>query len=146
MFSQSAVSAVFAMTPGSFSFHRLERLSLKRESEKVIESGRRAARGGFVLYWCDQAESGSELSRAHRPSRRISIRISRDFGSAPRRNRAKRIVREIFRVEKHRLRESIDIVVKIRPLANPEDLRLQVLRPRFLELCETAGILNGSAA
>ncbi len=134
------------MKSGQFKLARSERISLNREAEKIIESGRRTAGNGFVLYWSDQSESLSPLSGARMPSRRISVRVSRDFGSAPRRNRAKRIVREVFRLEKHRLRERTDIIIKIRPLSNPEDLSFSVLRPRILELCASAGILEAGAS
>ncbi len=129
------------MSVKDFGYNRLEHLHLKREAEKVLELGTRVANSCFVLRWCDQAKSLSELSGKNTPSRRIAIRIPREFGSAPERNRAKRIVREIFRHEKSRLRERIDLIVKIKPLANPAQLHLNYLRPQFLKLCATAGIL-----
>lgn len=48
---------------------------------------------------------------------RLGITITRKFGNSPERNRFKRIVREAFRLCRHQLPPSLDLVVRPRSLA-----------------------------
>lgn len=62
---------------------------------------------------------------------RLGITVTRKFGNAPKRNRFKRIVREAFRLCRHRLRSHIDMNIKPRSAAlkaKPTEIVTDLLR------------------
>src|SRR5690606_8970974 len=50
-----------------------------------------------------------------RPSPRLGLSVSRRVGTAPRRNRIKRLLREAFRLMRHDFPRAYDIVIVVRP-------------------------------
>lgn len=80
-------------TPPRLNFRRLQRLTLDREYRAVYEARVRLVRGGYLL--------------SSRPNslgwHRLGIAVPRAVGSAPRRNRFKRLIRESFRLMQHTL-------------------------------------------
>ncbi|PWU05749.1 MAG: ribonuclease P protein component [Verrucomicrobia bacterium] len=66
--------------------------------------------------------------------RRFGVIASTKVGNAVRRNRAKRVFREIFRLNQELLPESVDIVIVVRN--NFEDYSYKDLTERFVRLCE----------
>lgn len=72
------------------------------------------------------------------PNVRLGVTLSKKFGNAVERNRAKRQVREIFRLQKHRLRPGLDLVF----LVYPGEYSYHDRERQFLQLAAKAGILG----
>lgn len=104
-----------------FTFKKEERLRKKREFEKAFAEGKKISNRNLVIY-IRQNESGFS---------RLGIVVSRKFGNAPRRNRFKRIIREIFRLNKEIIPKGIDIIVI--PTKNTE-MKFTSLKDAFIGL------------
>ncbi len=99
-------------------FRRGDRLLHKSEFDRAFEGGRKAFVRGLVVYVHDGAVGHP----------RIGLVTSRKFGNAVRRNRARRLLREAFRLEKGAL-PPLDIVALPQPgrAPDPRDLVRAVL-------------------
>lgn len=82
------------------------RLHLKREFERVFQQGTKVV-GPDVVLW--------HLRREGASGTRLSVVVSSKLGTAVRRNRLKRLVRECFRLSRGKLAGGSDIVVYPRP-------------------------------
>ncbi len=89
------------MRKGKESFGKHEKIRKRSEYLTVYERGRRRHSANFTVIVLN------EPGRA----RRLGITVSRRVGNAVERNRIKRLVREFFRLNKHRLVSSQDIVI-----------------------------------
>jgi ribonuclease P protein component len=69
---------------------------------------------------------------------RLGLAISGRFGNAVRRNRLKRILREIFRLHKAQLPPGTDMIFSVRPFETP--LFYRTLEPVVQELWKKAGL------
>jgi ribonuclease P protein component len=67
---------------------------------------------------------------------RFGVSLSKKFGNAVERNRAKRQVREIFRLHKHRLQPGFDLVF----LVYPGEYDYHDRERQFLQLVARAGL------
>jgi len=67
---------------------------------------------------------------------RLGVTLSKKFGNAVERNRAKRQVREIFRLHKHRLRPGLDLVF----LVYPGEFDYHDRERQFVQLATKAGL------
>lgn len=85
---------------------RRERLASRDEFQAVFHQGRRVERPSVLILW-----------RAGRGPRRAGFAVSRQLVGAVRRNRARRRVREAYRVSQHVLPEWVWLVVVARPRA-----------------------------
>lgn len=81
------------------------RLSRSADFDRVFRSGRSHACREFVLYVFPRAEEAPP---------RLGLSVSRKVGGAVQRNRVKRLVREAFSAESHRLPAGMDAVVVAR--------------------------------
>jgi len=90
---------------GSFRFRREEHLKKGSEIRKVFSKGKRVGCRGVKLF---VLENGF-------PRNRICFTFSRGFAGAVKRNRARRIGREAYRVLKSGLNHGYDLVVLVYP-------------------------------
>lgn len=112
-------------------FKKSERLSYTREFFRVKKKGR--------YFFC----AGLTLNILHEDSvlpARLGLVVGRKYGNAVQRNRIKRLLREAFRLNKHRIKKGCDIVALPRPLK--ERPRYRELEKDFMMLCRTAGVLS----
>lgn len=84
-----------------FTFRKNQRLVENSEFRTVIESGVRINGGFFTLYVLEN-EVGFP---------RLGVSVSKRCGKAYLRNRAKRLFREVFRLNQHNLAEKYDYLV-----------------------------------
>jgi ribonuclease P protein component len=82
------------------SFSRKHRLSKSSDFKRIFTKGKRTATPLFVIY----------SLRNHLPYSRLGIQVKARIGTAVRRNRIKRIVREVFRRIKQETPEPVDLV------------------------------------
>jgi ribonuclease P protein component len=87
-------------------FPRSERLTRAEEFQAVFQRGARIERPSVLLLW-----------RETQGRRQAGFAVSRQIGGAVRRNRARRRVREAYRVSRRRLPEGVQLVVVARPRA-----------------------------
>jgi len=96
---------------GRFSLPACRRIRRERDFTRVIKEGIR-----FKGDTCSFAYAPNE-----RGFSRLGISVGRKYGSAVKRNRFKRLVREVFRVKKDAF-PPVDVVVMPRRTAAPVDL------------------------
>src|SRR5689334_6615954 len=106
-------------------FRRDERLRHKRDFKRVFERGRRYNYSGLTMWVLPRAAKDDRKSR-------LGLAVSKAYGNAVARNRIKRLIREVFRLHKARLREPIDMVVSARGQLNKP--RYQSVEPVLLKL------------
>ncbi len=93
------------------------RLLKHSDFDRVYKQGRRHFSSHMTVFYLRQAEGGA----------RIGFTVGRVLGGAVARNRIKRRLREAVRLERSRLKESVDVVV------NPKKSVLMVEFPVLLE-------------
>jgi ribonuclease P protein component len=82
-------------------FPREARLILKKDFTAVLDTGRKTANRDFVLWW--------KASAAAIP--RLGVMATKKTGGAVRRNRLKRLVREVFRLNSGNIGGPVDMVL-----------------------------------
>jgi ribonuclease P protein component len=89
----------------TYSFPKTHRIRSRADFSAVFESRVRHARGPIIGY-----ARPNDL-----PHPRLGISIGRAAGTAPRRNRIKRLLREAFRLHQHDWPRGYDLVLVVRP-------------------------------
>ena len=92
-------------------FPRSSRLTSRRQYRAIYGDGVRVRRSSLTLF-----SRPNDLGRC-----RLGITATRKCGNAVRRNRIKRVLREIFRNHRARFETGIDLVVNARPGADFDD-------------------------
>ena len=120
-----------AQTPSSrLTFPRASRLKMRGEFARAKAQGRRLVCGCLIA---------NVLPRAAGQSSRLGVVTSRKIGGAVVRSRARRLLREGFRLHQHGLTKPVDLVLIARPsiagkkLAEVEIDLVRVLRQAGLE-------------
>ena len=108
-------------------------LSLKENHlfRALYHRGKSAARKSMVMY---------VMKRRNQPVNHLGITVSVKLGCAVERNRARRRIRETYRLNETRLKSGFDIVIVARKPA--VDGPFELLQKDFLLLCEQLGVLE----
>ena len=112
-------------------FKKSERLCHTRDFQRVKHNGR---------YFFFNGISARILKTQVDKPVRLGIIVGRKFGIAVKRNRVKRIIREVFRLNKHRLEKGHDIVVV--PRTSAIDFSCLDMEKAIIHICATAGIIT----
>lgn len=110
-----------------------ERLHQKADFTAVFRQGKRFVSSGLLLWVYARPDAGAQKPR-------LGLAIPRTFGNAVRRNRLKRLLREVFRLRKHELRRGVDLVFSARPIKS--DLAYASIEPLVLDLWKKAQLLT----
>jgi len=106
-----------------FQFRKAEHLTRKKEFERVFDEGKVFKNNEVVLYVIPNDFLHS----------RLGLVVSKKVGNSPRRNRAKRLLREAYRLNKHLLKTHVDIIAIPRhPFSS--DLKLSDVEDGFKNL------------
>jgi ribonuclease P protein component len=114
-----------------FTFKRTERIHLQKDFLKVLKFGRRLVHPAILIFVYPRKNGG--------PVRRLGLITSRKIGIAAKRNRLKRRLREIFRLNKNNIKPGFDIV--FRPQASASKLNYSQLSSTVLSLLMKAGVI-----
>lgn len=87
-----------------YTFPKSERLLKKGEFLRVYSQGKKRQGQYLILYILNK-----------QPSRKIGISVSKKTGNAVKRNRAKRLIREAYRLNKDSLSNNIHLVIAAKP-------------------------------
>jgi ribonuclease P protein component len=103
-----------------FTFGRQLRVLKRADFERILREGRRATDQRLTLWVLPNGL----------PHPRLGLVVGRKYGGAVRRNRAKRLLREAFRLHQHELPAGFDLVCAPRSGAalNLEDVTASLLR------------------
>lgn len=104
-----------------FSFIKKNRLSNNYDFENVLKNGKHFKCEFFAL----------KILKNNLEYSRLGIRINKKIGNSVKRNKIKRIIREIFRINKNEFNENIDIVVI--PYSNILSANFDTIREEFLK-------------
>lgn len=108
-----------------YSFRKAERLLAWPEFQNVLNNGRKKRINSI----CTVAWLPNQLGR-----KRWGIVASRKVGIAVARNRAKRKIREIFRLNKHKIKPALDIVIIVGKRSI--DLPFSILEKKIVQVLE----------
>ncbi len=89
---------------GSFRFTKKERIRQPQDFRRVMKLGRRNSSRNFILF----------IEESEKTFHRLGIVVKKEIGPATFRNRMKRYVREFFRLHKHQIKGSYDIILMIK--------------------------------
>jgi len=117
----------------SFQFTRKQRLEQSRDFRRLRSQGQSIAQGCLLANWSIAAE---------RPTSRLGVVTSKKIGNAVERNRARRLLREAFRLHQQAIAKPIDLVLVARPSIAGKS-RSEVERD-FLSALRKAGLKAAS--
>jgi ribonuclease P protein component len=123
--------------PAEATLHAYQRLKSQRHFKRVYQRGRRAGGQWMTLVACfgrPPLRYEEVKAPAGRTTARLGLSVSKDHGGAVRRNKLKRLLREAFRLEQHRLPTDLDLVII--PRQRDEDFPLQALREELMQLLQ----------
>jgi len=124
---------------GSSTFPKSERLQHGHQFRQAYEHGRKIVGRFFVLYYMTD-DSPGQSPGGMPASRALGVVTSRKIGNAVTRNRARRLLREAYRLNKRKFRTNLQIVMIARSAIKGK--RLQEVEAEFLRLSQAVGILN----
>ena len=107
------------------------RLHLKKDFQDIIRGGKRIQADNLVLWYRSAPDAHSNS--------RLGIVVSKKLGGAVVRNRAKRLLREAFRLNREQLKSGADYIFS--PRRSEEWTTLKQAENALLSLCRRAGLL-----
>jgi ribonuclease P protein component len=108
------------------------RLRSQRQFRFVYQRGRRAS-GRWMTIVAVMQRPATDDDRA---GPRLGVSVSKDHGGAVRRNKLKRLLREAFRLERHRLPQAMDLVLI--PRQREDNYPLAEMREELVALVRRA--------
>lgn len=108
-------------------FSRIQRLLTRREYREIYSSGQKYLGNKILIFY--------RLARS--PNPRLGITITRKWGKAHDRNRFKRVVREAYRSEYHKL--PLNMELNIHPRENFQQLNPEEIRRELRTLARISG-------
>lgn len=119
---------------------RRSRLSRSQDFDRVYRVGRSVANRYLVLYYFRRTDAAPPSDG---PPSRVGFSVSKRLGSAVVRNRIKRVLREAFRLNEHRVQSGWDFVLIARqPLVElVEREGLSGVEGRVLEVFRKSSLL-----
>lgn len=117
--------------PKRLGFARSQRLKLGRDFARTRQDGQRAVQGCLIANW-RRLPAGTTT--------RLGVVTSRKIGSAVVRNRARRLLREAFRVHQGELTQPVDLVLVARQ--SIVGRALAEVEKDFLVTMSRAGLMN----
>ena len=120
-----------ATTPKRLGLRRKSRLKSGRDFTRVRQAGQRRVTGCLIANW---------LRLPGQTPSRLGVVVSKKVGGAVLRSRAKRLLRETFRVHQHELAQAVDLVLVARPSIAGRDFA--AVEKDFLTTLGRAGLLN----
>src|SRR2546430_6577231 len=91
----------------SLTFGREKRLWRSAEFARIKTEGRRLAKGSLLANWIEEAGS-------HGQSLRLGVVTPKSIGPAVERSRARRLMREAFRLNQRKLKQPLTLVLVAR--------------------------------
>ena len=122
---------------GLHTFPKSERLQYGHQFRHVYEHGRKVEGRLLALYLLDEPATNPAPS-----GRAVGVVTGRKLGGAVQRNRARRLLREAYRLNKHKLKPNIQIVMVAR--YGIRGKRLPDVEAELLRLFGAAGMLSVS--
>lgn len=122
-----------------FGLTKNDRIYLKNDFKLILEQGNKVYKDGIVL-WCRPNPCAASDIDTKPP--RIGIIVSKKLGNAPQRNRCKRLLREVFRLNRHLLTDGADCILSPRDTRKLKDYGCACAA--FLALAEKAKILKSN--
>ncbi|MFN3193338.1 MAG: ribonuclease P protein component [Aureliella sp.] len=111
------------------SFPASLRIKSGREFQLVFSRGKVAADDVLVMHGIRNLNPSVGTGSGHEEPTRLGISISKKVGSAPKRNRWKRLIREAYRAEKREIPRGLLLVARPRKGAEPDlDLISKAIR------------------
>lgn len=110
-----------------------ERVTDRRRVRTLFRARSTSRRGGLRVFY---AANGADLSR-------VVVCPARGFAHAPARNRQRRLVREAYRLLKHRVAPGYDLLLQIRP--RRRELGVRAAGEILASLLDGAGLLRPAA-
>lgn len=123
---------------GSNTLPKSERLKRGSQFRHAYEHGRKFIGKLLVLYVVDNPPE--KLGVTGPTVRAVGVVTSRKIGNAVTRNRARRLLREAYRLNKQKFNDNLQMVMIARSAINGK--RLQEVEAELLRLFRAAGILN----
>lgn len=111
-------------------FQKHERLRYSHEFRRVVAGGRRVQGAVATFFFVLGLPAGA--------TRAVGIVASRRVGSAVARNRARRLLREAYRLNKHNLNDKAQVVIVAKPAINGKSFA--EVESELRRLAKAAGI------
>lgn len=115
-----------------YKYPKKRRILKTKDFEKVKNEGDKIQNRYFNLFYHRNLNNPDNT--------RLGIIASRRYGGAVKRNRAKRLIRESFRLKYNKLAPGYDLIFSVR--AGADDLSLSAFDNYISDLLKTSGILN----
>lgn len=115
-----------------FNFHKYERISKKKEIENVLSNGKKCFYNGLIVYL---------YKNENIKNSRLAVLVSSKVEKlAVVRNKFKRRIREIFRLNKHKINCPLDIVAIATKVSIKQ--KYKVLEENFLKILSEEGVIK----